>query len=162
MLLGHKVPPFTSENNDEEMPCSLYIIRPGSRRIVSNTTDGQRLNFILQFPSRTGHISVLNFISAPKVSLTQMNISYLDANQSHASSSNRTALRFVAPPKAFTMAGFPAHVPVQKLQVNISGVPNPLPPTALEIQIIICYERISKVKINNTKNFIFIFDKYQA
>ena len=132
---------------DEEVPCTLYLVRPGSRRIVSNTTDGQRVTWVLQIPAKPGYVSVPNCISAVKTPLTQLSVNYLNADQSPASMSNGTALQFVSPPNKYDIGTFPEHVPAQMLQVYIDGAPPPLPPLSLEVHMIICYEPMSQMQV---------------
>ncbi|CAF2997973.1 unnamed protein product [Rotaria sp. Silwood2] len=147
---GPFMPPLTTQNIDDEIPCSLYLVRPGSRRIVSNITDGARITLLLQVPSKAGYISVPNFISILKTSLTQLSVNYVNANQTSASMSNGSALQFVAAPNASDIGAFPEHVPAQMLQVNIDGAPAPLPPPSLEVHMIICYEPISQVQLQQS------------
>jgi len=129
------------------VPCTLYLIRLGSRRIVLNTTDGQRVTWLLQVPQKPGYIAVPNCISAFKTPLTQLGVNYLNADQSPASMPNGTALQFVSAPNMNNIGTFPEHVPAQMLQVNIDGAPTPLPPPALEVHIIICYEPVSQIQV---------------
>ena len=133
---------------DDEVPCTLYLVRPGSRRIVANTTNGQRVTWILQVPSRPGYISVPNCISALKTPLSQLGVNYLNNDQSPTSTSNGTALQFVSAPNMNDIGSFPEHVPAQMLQVNIDGAPAPLPPPLLEVHVIICYEPMPSAQVN--------------
>ncbi|CAF4792469.1 unnamed protein product [Rotaria sp. Silwood1] len=143
---GPFMPSIAMQNIDDEIPCTLYLIRSGSRRIILNTTDDGRLTLLLQIPPKAGYISVPHFISALKTPLTQLSVNYLNENQSSASMSNGTALQFVAAPNASDIGTFPEHVPAQILQVNIVGAPAPLPPPSLEVHMIICYEPMSQVQ----------------
>lgn len=136
--------------SDEEVPCTLYLVRPGSRRIVSSNTDGQRVTWIVQVPPKPGYISVPNCVSAFKTSVTQVGVNYLNTDQSPASMPNGTALQFVSAPNMKDIGSFPEHVPAQMLQVNIDGVPPPLPPPSLEVHMIICYEPMSQTQVNST------------
>jgi hypothetical protein len=146
---------------DEEVPCTLYLVRQGSRRIVSNTVDGQRVTWILQVPPKPGYISVPNCISAVKAPLTQLGVNYLNTDQSPASMSNGTALQFVSAPNMNEIGTFPEHVPAQILQVNIYGAPAPLPPPSLEVHIIICYEPISQLQVD-TVCFAYFWRIFRA
>jgi hypothetical protein len=141
---------------DEEVPCTLYLVRLGSRRIVSNTANGQRVIWILQVPPKPGYISVPNCISAVKTPLTQLGVNYLNTDQSPASMSNGTALQFVSAPNMNEIGTFPEHVPAQMLQVNIDGAPAPLPPPSLEVHMIICYEPMSQVQVD-TISFVYFW-----
>jgi hypothetical protein len=141
---------------DDEVPCTLYLVRSGSRRIVSNTTDGQRVTWILQVPPKPGYIAVPNCISALKTPLTQLGVNYLNTDQSPASTPNGTALQFVSAPNMNDIGIFPEHVPAQMLQVNIDGAPAPLPPPSLEVHMIICYEPMSQVQVD-TITFVYFW-----
>jgi hypothetical protein len=142
---------------DDEVPCTLYLVRPGSRRIVANTSDSQRVTWLVQVPPRQGYISVPNCISAVKTPLNQLSVNYLNTDQSPASMSNGTALQFVSAPNMHDIGTFPEHVPAQMLQVNIDGAPPPLPPPSLEVHMIICYEPMSQVQVN-TIHFNHVFE----
>jgi len=132
---------------DEEVPCTLYLIRQGSRRIVTSTTADPRVTWVLQVPPKPGYISVPNCISALKTPLYQLGVNYLNTDQSLASMPNGTALQFVSAPNMNDIGTFPEHVPAQILQVNIDGAPPPLPPPSLEIHMIICYEPIPQTQV---------------
>ncbi len=132
---------------DEQVPCTLFLIRPGSRRIVANTTDDQRITWVLQVPSKRGYISVPNCISALKTSLSQLSVNYLNADQSPASMPNGSALQFVSADNMNDIGTFPEHIPAQMLQVNIDGVTTPLPPSSPEVHMIICYEPMSTQQV---------------
>lgn len=133
---------------DEEVPCTLYLIRPGSRRIVTSTTVNQRVTWILQVPPKPGYISIPNCISALKTPLYQLGVNYLNIDQSPATLLNGTALQFVSAPNMNDIGTFPEHVPAQLLQVNIDGAPPPLPPSSLEVHMIICYEPIPPIQVH--------------
>jgi hypothetical protein len=132
---------------DEEVPCTLFLVRPGSRRIVANTTDDQRVTWLLQVPPKRGYISVLNCISALKTSFSQLSVNYLNPDQSPVSMSDGTILQFVSAPNMNDIGTFPEHIPAQILQVSIDGAPAPLPPPSLEVHMIICYEPISTLQV---------------
>jgi hypothetical protein len=153
-FLGQTAPPITMQYSDEEVPCTLYLVRPGSRRIVSSNADNQRVTWILQVPPKPGYISVPNCVSVFKTSLTQLSVNYLNTDQSPASMSNGTALQFVSTSNMKDIGSFPEHVPAQMLQVTIDGAPAPLPPPSLEVHMIICYEPLSQVQVYTT-NFAY-------
>ncbi len=132
---------------DEEVPCTLFLIRPGSRRIVANTTDDQRITWVLQVPPKRGYISVPNCISVLKTSLSQLSVNYLNADQSPASMPNGSALHFVSADNMNDIGTFPEHIPAQMLQVNIDGAPASLPPSSPEVHMIICYEPMSTLQV---------------
>jgi hypothetical protein len=146
--------PITMQYTDEEVPCTLYLVRLGSRRIVANTISGQRVTWLLQVPPRPGYISVPNCISALKTPLSQLGVNYLNSDQTPASMSNGTALQFVSPLNMNDIGTFPEHLHVQMLQVNIDGAPAPLPPPSLEIHMIICYEPISQAQVHTLLVFL--------
>ena len=132
---------------DDEIPCTLYLIRPGSRRIIANNANGQRVTWTVQVPQKQGYIAVPNCISALKTPLSQLGVNYLNADQSPASLSNGTALQFIAPQNMNELGLFPEHVPAEILQVNIDGTPSPSPPSTLEVHMIICYEPQSQAQV---------------
>lgn len=134
--------------SDVEIPCTLHIIRAGSRLIVANTNNGQRVTWILQVPSRPGYMAVPNCISVSKCSFSQVSVNYLNNDQSPALTSNGTSLQFVSLPNMTDIGSFPAHVSAQKLQVDIDGAPLPLPPPSLEVHVIICYELTSPPQVD--------------
>lgn len=141
--------------SEEEVPCTLYLIRPGSRRIVVNTADGQRVTWVVQVPQKPGYIAVPNCVSALKTPLSQLGVNYLNTDQTPASTSNGSALQFVSQPNMNDIGSFPEHVPTEMLQVNIDGAPPPLPPTTLEVHMIICYEPQSQVQVR----ILVVFEK---
>lgn len=140
--------PLTMQYTEDEVPCTLYLIRPGSRRIVSNTTNGQRVTWILQVPPKPGYVAIPNCISIVKCPITQLNVNYLNTDQSLSTWPNGSVLQFMSAPNMNDMGSFPEHVPAQMLQVNIDGVPPPLPPATLEVHMIICYEPMSQSQVN--------------
>ena len=140
---------------NDEVPCTLYIVRPGSRRIVANATNGQRVTWILQVPSRPFYIAVPNCISVSKTPISQVGVNYLNNDQSPASTSNGTALQFSSVPNMHDIGSFPEHVSAQILQVNMDGIPPPLPPPSLEVHMIICYEPESAPQVDII-SFIYV------
>ena len=147
MHVGQAPAPLSMQYTEDEVPCTLYLIRPGSRRIVANATDKQRVTWLLQVPSKPGYDAIPNCISALKAPLNQLSVNYLNADQSPASMPNGAALQFVSIPTMPTLGNFPEHFPAEILQVNIDGVQDPLPPPTLEVHMIICYEPKSSAQV---------------
>ncbi|CAF1484437.1 unnamed protein product [Adineta steineri] len=143
---GQQVPPITMRYTNEEVPCTLYVIRSGSRRIIANTSDDETVTWVLQVPSKPGFISVPNCLSVHKTSFDQLTVNYMNADQTYAEMPNGTALEFVSGPDMNDISTFPEHIPAQMLEVNIDGAPSPLPPPSLEVHMIICFEPMSAVQ----------------
>ncbi|CAM4820364.1 unnamed protein product [Rotaria magnacalcarata] len=137
---GSSAPPHTPQNMDDEIPCTLYVVRPGSRRIVSNTTNAKRLGLILQVPSKSGYMSIPNSISVRKTPITRLSVNYLNTDRSPASMSNGSVLHFLAAPNVSDIPTFPDRVSAEMLQVNIDGAVTPPSPPSYEVHMIICYE----------------------
>ena len=137
---------------EDEVPCTLYLIRPGSRRIVNNSTNNQRVIWVLQVPSKPGYVAVPNCISVVKSPVTQLSVNYLNADLSPAAMSNGSQLQFVSASNMSDIGMFPEHLPAQMLQVNIDGIPPPVPPATLEVHMIICYEPIGQNQVSITLN----------
>ena len=132
---------------DEEIPCSLFLIRAGSRRIIASQTNGQSLTWWLQVPPKSGCNSVPIFISAPKVSLNQMSVSYLNADKTIAVMPNGSSLHVQSATNRSDIGTFPPHVPAQILQVSINGLPTPSSANILEVHMIICYEATTQIQV---------------
>ena len=110
------------------------------------TSNGQRGVWSLQVPSKADRISVPNYVAIVKSPLTQLSVSYLNADQSLATMPNGTTLQFVAAPNMDFVDTFPEHVPAQILKVDVNVDPAPSLPPSLEIHMMICYEPISQVR----------------
>ncbi|CAF4382401.1 unnamed protein product [Rotaria socialis] len=143
---GSSAPPLTPQNMDDEIPCTLYVVRPGSRRIVSNTTNAERLGLILQVPSKSGYMSIPNSISVRKTPITRLSVNYLNTDRSPASMSNGSILHFLAAPNVSDITTFPERVSAEMLQVNIDGALTPSSPPSYEVHMIICYESMPQTQ----------------
>jgi hypothetical protein len=132
---------------NEEVPCTLYLIRAGSRQIVSSTADDDTVTWLLKVPPKPGFNAMPKFLTVQKASVDQLTVNYLNADQSPTLLPNSTALEVMADAEDNDISTFPENIPAQMLEVIIDGISPPVPPPGLEVQMIICYKPVSAMQV---------------
>ncbi|UJR32130.1 hypothetical protein I4U23_019598 [Adineta vaga] len=143
---GLHTPPLTMRYSNEEVPCTLYLVRPGSRRIVSNLTDDQSVTWTVQVPRKYGYASIPNIVSAHNTDFDQLVVNYVNVDQSPTLLPNGTALEFISTPDANDINTFPDDIPAQMLEVVVDGISPVASPSSLEIHMIICYKPLTALQ----------------
>ena len=140
--------PMNIPYNKDEIPCTLYVIRWGSHRLLATTTNNQSVTWLVEVPQKPGYMAVPKFITIMKTSLDRMGVNYFYLNQTQASMPNGTTLQFMADPNKLDISNFPDRLPAEILQVNMNGIPtNSLP--HVEVQMIICYELMDQTPVSS-------------
>ena len=150
---GSRIPPIKLRYTDEQTPCALYYIRPGSRRIISNSTDDESISWIVQVPPKYGYGSIPTLVSAQNIDFDQLAVNYLNPDQSPVQLANGSALEFISAPDANDISTFPDDTFVHILEVVVDGVTSPASQSSLEIHLLVCFKPLSSSQVYSNRIF---------